>query len=410
MAPPAARFDVKSKVLCYHGQLIYEGKVLNRKFQSTDKIWEYLIHYSGWKSKWDEWVPEDRVLQYNDENLVKKKEVAEAVKKKKKNKKPQSESAASSSPHRGLGKEPDSSTSSRSASSAPTSSSVTMASGSSPAQMNQQLKVVKGSDVRGKKRKIKSSIFDHYHQPEVVDLHLPILLKEYAKSLPSLRYNGNMTSTAFSTEMLRLRRDEFNRLQGLNEPSTSLPTTTPPSTPPRTSMPPPSTEAASTSTLPPCARGPVPSIPSSPVQVVMKFDPHDDRPRRELLLPEEEPPSDTDDLQNEDASASPSPLPATDMVETMDTVEASPDDVTESEILETPVPLRRKLSTEEEEVTTPPPASGSTPSPCVPSTTAKMEVKGEETLLDAVMAEDDGECTELGLQNADMGGSAGVIG
>ncbi|CAG0906425.1 unnamed protein product, partial [Cyprideis torosa] len=122
--------------------------------------------------------------------------------------------------------------------------------------------------------------------------------------------------------------------------STSLPTTTPPSTPPRTSTPPLSTEAASTSTPPPCARGPVPSIPSSPVQVVMKFDPHDDRPRRELLLPEEEPPSDTDDLQNEGPSASPSPLPAMDMVETMDTVEV------------------------------------------------KMEVKGE-TLLDAAMAEDD---------------------
>ncbi|CAG0897815.1 unnamed protein product, partial [Cyprideis torosa] len=229
----------------------------------------------------------------------------------------------------------------------------------------------KGSDVRGKKRIIKSSIFgkdfgedesevptrkkqkpsfeekrrrrptrnskkilcpkcnllfpnhgariehyeDYHQQLEVVDLHLPILLKEYAKSLPSLRHNGNMTSTAFSTEMLRLRRDELNRLQGLNEPSTSLPTTTPPSTPPRTSTPPLSTEAASTSTPPPCARGPVPSIPSSPVQVVMKFDPHDDRPGRELSLPEDGPPSDTDDLQNEDASASPSPLPATDTVE-----------------------------------------------------------------------------------------------
>ncbi|CAG0897817.1 unnamed protein product [Cyprideis torosa] len=190
--------------------------------------------------------------------------------------------------------------------------------------------------------------------------------------------------------------------------STSLPTTTPPSTPPRTSTPPLSTEAASTSTPPPCTRGPVPSIPSSPVQVVMKFDPHDDRPGRELSLPEEEPPSDTDDLQNEDASASPSPLRATDTVEptdtveatdtvetmeTTDTVEASPDDVTEREIFGTPPVslLKRKLSTEEDEATTTPPASGSTPSPCVPSTTtAKMEVKGE-TLLDAVMPEDDGQ-------------------
>ncbi|CAG0881359.1 unnamed protein product [Cyprideis torosa] len=138
MAPPAALYDLNSKVLCYHGPLIYEAKVLRREFQTTDNIWEYFVHYSGWKSKWDEWVPEDRVLKYNDENLVKKKEVAEAQKKKsfsKKSKKPRSESAASPSPYRGPGKEPDSAATSRSASPTPsTSSSVTTASGGAPPQ------------------------------------------------------------------------------------------------------------------------------------------------------------------------------------------------------------------------------------------------------------------------------------
>src|SRR5690606_11608813 len=30
--------------------------------------WLYKIHYKGWKSSWDDWVPQDRVRKFTDEN------------------------------------------------------------------------------------------------------------------------------------------------------------------------------------------------------------------------------------------------------------------------------------------------------------------------------------------------------
>lgn len=35
----------------------------------------YYIHYKGWKSTWDEWVSDERVLAWNDENLRTQKEL-----------------------------------------------------------------------------------------------------------------------------------------------------------------------------------------------------------------------------------------------------------------------------------------------------------------------------------------------
>ena len=32
---------------------------------------EYRVHYVNWKSKWDEWVDEARVLKFNSTNLKK---------------------------------------------------------------------------------------------------------------------------------------------------------------------------------------------------------------------------------------------------------------------------------------------------------------------------------------------------
>ena len=29
----------------------------------------YLIHYNGWSQKWDEWIPETRILKFNEVNL-----------------------------------------------------------------------------------------------------------------------------------------------------------------------------------------------------------------------------------------------------------------------------------------------------------------------------------------------------
>lgn len=61
------------KVLCYHGQLIYEAKLL--KTQLKDRTVKYYIHYAGWSKNWDEWVGESRVLKYNETNVQLQKDV-----------------------------------------------------------------------------------------------------------------------------------------------------------------------------------------------------------------------------------------------------------------------------------------------------------------------------------------------
>ncbi|XP_016985704.2 nuA4 complex subunit EAF3 homolog [Drosophila rhopaloa] len=62
------------RVLCFHGPLIYEAKVLKTKPDATPV--EYYIHYAGWSKNWDEWVPESRVLKYNDDNVKRRQELA----------------------------------------------------------------------------------------------------------------------------------------------------------------------------------------------------------------------------------------------------------------------------------------------------------------------------------------------
>lgn len=88
------------RVLCFHGPLIYEAKALRCQV-TKDKQVKYFIHYAGWNKKyvkkqanqyalrnqyansfyftvnsWDEWVPENRVLKYNDANVQRQKEVS----------------------------------------------------------------------------------------------------------------------------------------------------------------------------------------------------------------------------------------------------------------------------------------------------------------------------------------------
>ncbi|CEQ38904.1 SPOSA6832_00380, partial [Sporobolomyces salmonicolor] len=38
----------------------------------------YFVHYKGWKQTWDEWVPEERLNKYNEENIRKQKALIEA--------------------------------------------------------------------------------------------------------------------------------------------------------------------------------------------------------------------------------------------------------------------------------------------------------------------------------------------
>ncbi|KAI5846545.1 MRG-domain-containing protein [Morchella snyderi] len=83
--PPAAQkvltYDVQERVLCFHGPMLYEAKVLEVK-KSDDKkeLPEYKVHYKGWKNTWDEFVPADRLRKMNEENLRLQKELNENTK------------------------------------------------------------------------------------------------------------------------------------------------------------------------------------------------------------------------------------------------------------------------------------------------------------------------------------------
>ncbi|XP_075227410.1 mortality factor 4-like [Lycorma delicatula] len=85
--PPKFRFQEGEKVLCFHGPLIYVAKCLQSRYDEKNKQPEYHIHYSGWNKSWDEWVPESRVLKYNDANLQKQRDLYKAQKAEPKNKK-----------------------------------------------------------------------------------------------------------------------------------------------------------------------------------------------------------------------------------------------------------------------------------------------------------------------------------
>jgi len=73
-------FSEDEKVLCFHGPLIYEAKILKGELWENKQIEKdngphYYVHYKGWKQTWDEWVPESRVLKYNDTNLKRQTEL-----------------------------------------------------------------------------------------------------------------------------------------------------------------------------------------------------------------------------------------------------------------------------------------------------------------------------------------------
>lgn len=110
MAPPT----FPQKCLAFHGPMLYEAKTIriydpetkttytkatadtitpategapaDLPLELQDKV-AYFIHYKGWKSTWDEWVSDERVLGWNEENLRTQKELKQmalaAAKKKK---------------------------------------------------------------------------------------------------------------------------------------------------------------------------------------------------------------------------------------------------------------------------------------------------------------------------------------
>ncbi|RIA85605.1 MRG-domain-containing protein [Glomus cerebriforme] len=73
------------RILCYHGPMIYEAKILEADIKHPKNNTSgphYLIHYKGWKNTWDEWVAENRVLKFNEANLAKQKNIEESLNKK----------------------------------------------------------------------------------------------------------------------------------------------------------------------------------------------------------------------------------------------------------------------------------------------------------------------------------------
>lgn len=78
-------FQVNDRILCFHGPLLYEAKVL--KAETRDGIdpdipepgQYYFVHYKGWKQTWDEWVDESRTLEFSDDNLAKQRNLKKAI-------------------------------------------------------------------------------------------------------------------------------------------------------------------------------------------------------------------------------------------------------------------------------------------------------------------------------------------
>ena len=67
------KFTADEKVLCYHGPLLYEAKILKHKKEGGS--YNYFVHYQGWNRNWDEWVAETRIMKQVAENFEKQKKL-----------------------------------------------------------------------------------------------------------------------------------------------------------------------------------------------------------------------------------------------------------------------------------------------------------------------------------------------
>ncbi|KAJ2355121.1 Esa1p-associated factor [Coemansia sp. RSA 2618] len=78
-------FRANERILCFHGPLLYEAKVVKaEQWDGTDPDApepgpHYFVHYKGWKQTWDEWVDESRTLKFNEENLAKQKALRQSA-------------------------------------------------------------------------------------------------------------------------------------------------------------------------------------------------------------------------------------------------------------------------------------------------------------------------------------------
>ncbi|GAB1216210.1 MRG-domain-containing protein [Aspergillus floccosus] len=72
MAPSSQMtYHKDERVLCFHHEILYEAKILDTRHTDPDdrkSPHEYLVHYKGWKNTWDDWVPQDRLRKFTEEN------------------------------------------------------------------------------------------------------------------------------------------------------------------------------------------------------------------------------------------------------------------------------------------------------------------------------------------------------
>lgn len=69
------RPDLGDRVICEHKGTNYEAKVIGKddgkdsKESDRSQETKYKVHYQGWNKNWDEWVPLNRIQEYNETNV-----------------------------------------------------------------------------------------------------------------------------------------------------------------------------------------------------------------------------------------------------------------------------------------------------------------------------------------------------
>lgn len=62
-------FFVKDEwVFCFYMEMLYEVKIFDVQVVDSSDGWQYKIYYKGWKFSWDDWVLQDCVCKFIDEN------------------------------------------------------------------------------------------------------------------------------------------------------------------------------------------------------------------------------------------------------------------------------------------------------------------------------------------------------
>src|SRR3989338_3596785 len=76
---PEEVYEVGERVFAFHRERIYEAKILEVKRSKPKQApTTYLIHYQGWKDRWDEVVPPSRLLKYTPANKLLESKVSQA--------------------------------------------------------------------------------------------------------------------------------------------------------------------------------------------------------------------------------------------------------------------------------------------------------------------------------------------